>query len=79
MWRFLAPFRSGAEILALQSNAERAGAALACPFSSSAEFEAAVIRSKRQAGVYGPKRRRRQAFYAGAAGGAVLLTLLLIF
>jgi hypothetical protein len=78
MWRILAPSRSGADMLALQSNAERAGSALACLFSSSAEFEAAVIRSKRQAGVYGPKRHRRQAIYAGATG-AVLLALLLVF
>ncbi len=78
MWRFLVPSRSGADMLALQSNAERAGCALACLFSTSAEFEAAVIRSKRQAGVYGPKRHRRQAIYAGATG-AVLLGLLLVF
>ena len=78
MWRFFTPFRLSADILALQSNAERAGSALACMFSSSAEFEAAVIRSKRAAGIYGPKRRRRQAIYAGATGAA-LLTLLLMF
>ncbi len=79
MRRFLAPARASADMLALQDHAERAGSALACLFSSSAEFEAAVIRAKREAGVYGPKRCRRQAFYAGAAASAVLLALFLIF
>jgi hypothetical protein len=65
-------------MLALQSNAERAGHALACTFGSSAEFEAAVIRSRLDAGVYGPKRRRRSIAYAGAALGA-LIVLVLIF
>jgi hypothetical protein len=51
-------------MLALQSHAERAGYALACSFGSSAEFEAAVIRSRLDAGVYGPKRQRRSIAYA---------------
>jgi hypothetical protein len=41
-------------------------------FASSAEFEAAVIRSRLDAGVYGPKRRRRSIAYAGAAIGALI-------
>jgi hypothetical protein len=61
------PSRLSADMLALQSHAERAGYALACSFGSSAEFEAAVIRSRLDAGVYGPKRRRRSIAYAGAA------------
>jgi hypothetical protein len=65
-------------MLTLQSNAERAGYALACTFASSAEFEAAVIRSRLDAGVYGPKRRRRSFAYAGAVIGA-LIALVLIF
>jgi hypothetical protein len=65
-------------MLALQSHAERAGYALACTFGSSAEFEAAVIRSRLEAGVYGPKRRRRTIAYAAAAIGA-LIVLALIF
>jgi hypothetical protein len=54
-------------MLALQSTAEHAGLALACPFSSSDEFEAAIIRARRAAGVYGPKRNLRYAFYGAAA------------
>jgi hypothetical protein len=59
-------------MLTLKVDAERAGLAWACPFSSSDEFEAAVIRSRREAGVYGPKRSRRRALY-GAAVAAVLI------
>jgi len=53
-------------MLTLKVDAERAGLAWACPFSSSDEFEAAVIRSRREAGVYGPKRSRRRALYVAA-------------
>jgi hypothetical protein len=59
-------------------NAERAGAALACPFSSSDEFEAAVIRSRLRAGIYGPKRQRRHMAYAAAAFVTLAALLLLL-
>ena len=49
-----------AQVLALEAYAERAGAALACVYSSSAEFDAALIAERRAAGVYGPKRHRKQ-------------------
>jgi hypothetical protein len=68
-----------AEVLALEASAERAGAALACAYSSSAEFDAALIAERRAAGVYGPKRQRRRMFTAGAAVvtalAAIALTL----
>jgi hypothetical protein len=62
----------------LELAVQNAGSALACPFSSSAEFEAATIAAKRAAGIYGPRRYRRTAVFI-AAGIAVagLLTLLL--
>lgn len=60
-------------MLTLKVDAERAGLAWACPFSSSDEFEAAVIRSRREAGVYGPKRSRRRALY-----GAVVVAVLIV-
>jgi hypothetical protein len=67
------------DVLALQATAERAGAALACPFSSSAEFEAAIIASRLRAGLYGPKRRWRHVTFVAliVVGGlaAVLLSL----
>jgi hypothetical protein len=66
------------DFLAFQ--AARAGCALACPYSSSDEFEAAVIRSKLDAGAYGPKRhrRRRNILHAGIAGGAFVVILLIL-
>lgn len=60
-----------AELTALRATAERAGRALACLFSSSDEFEAAVIRIRREQGAFRPKRRWRHA------AGMVMLTLLL--
>jgi hypothetical protein len=57
-----------ADIVALRAAAERAGTALACLFSSSDEFEAAVVRRRREQGVYrAPARKRRPlltAFFA---------------
>jgi hypothetical protein len=64
---------------ALEAGVERARLALACTFSSSAEYEAAVIQAKRDAGVYGPKRRRRQLrrrLFLAATAAAALLVLL---
>lgn len=77
MWQVRLPFRVRADVLALQSDAERAGLALACPYSSSAEFEAAVINSRLRAGLYGFRRRLRHMLYAAATIG-VLGTLLLM-
>jgi hypothetical protein len=76
MWHVRRPFRLRADVLALQNNAERAGLAMACPYSSSAEFEAAVISSRLRAGSYGLRRRRRHLLYAAATAGT-LGTLLL--
>lgn len=67
------------DALTLEAHAERAGTALACAFSSSAEFDAALIAARRAAGVYGPKRQRRQMFTtlsAVAAGLAVIVLLI---
>jgi hypothetical protein len=58
----MAPVRNPtmeAEIAALKFAAERAGTALACLFSSSAEYEADLIRERRAKGVYGPPARSR--------------------
>jgi hypothetical protein len=59
-----------ADLVALRSAAERAGTALACLFSSSDEFEAAVIKARRESGAFPPKRKR-------APVRAALVTLLL--
>jgi len=78
MWRRVISPQPASGILALEHHAERAGYAWACSFSSSAEFEAAVIRARRDAGVYGGRRRRRAlAGYLAAAIGAVIILVLL--
>jgi hypothetical protein len=63
-------------MLELEANLERAGYSLACPFTSSSEFEAAVIRAKRQAGAYGPRRHRRLAVYAASIASGMALAML---
>jgi hypothetical protein len=70
----------GADALQLEAYAERAGAALACVYSSSAEFDAALIAARRAAGVYGPRRHRRRilAAAAGIAVGLALVALLIV-
>jgi hypothetical protein len=65
-------------MLALETSAERAGEALACLFSSSAEFEADLIRERRAAGVYGPRRHRRHVLAATATAALLALVLLLV-
>ncbi|HEY1474540.1 MAG TPA: hypothetical protein VGF53_10695 [Pseudolabrys sp.] len=65
-------------VLTLETYA--AGAALACAYSSSAEFDAALIAERRAAGVYGPKRHRRQmlATAAGVATGLAVIIFLIV-
>jgi hypothetical protein len=69
-----------AQVLALEAYAARAGAAMACAFSSSAEFDAALIAERRAAGVYGPRRYRkhRLATVAGIAAAIALIIFLTI-
>ena len=70
--------RLASDFETLEIAVQSAGSALACPFSSSAEFEAATIAAKRAAGIYGPKRLRRQVLLilAGIAAAALLISLL---
>ncbi|HVV60482.1 MAG TPA: hypothetical protein VHD14_01880 [Pseudolabrys sp.] len=67
--------RSDVPALTLEAYAERAGLALACPYSSSAEFDAALIAARRAAGVYGPRRHRRQML---ATAAAILAAVLIV-
>jgi hypothetical protein len=64
------------DLLAL--DAERAGAALACAFSSSDEFDAAIIKARREAGAYGPSAGRKRIYWGCAAGVLVVLLLVLV-
>ncbi len=69
-----------AAVLALEAYAARAGAALACAYSSSAEFDAALIAERRAAGVYGPRRHRKQLLVsaAGVAAGLAVIIFLIV-
>ncbi len=69
-----------ADLVALEAYAARAGAAMACVYSSSAEFDAALIAERRAAGVYGPRRHRRHwlATVAGIAAGLTVIILLIV-
>jgi hypothetical protein len=77
MLRSSIPIRPEAGLFALKAHA--AGAALACAYSSSAEFDAALIAERRAAGVYGPKRHRKQMLItlAGIAAGLAVILLLI--
>ena len=72
------PVRPRTDAPSLQMDVERAGFAWACPFSSSAEFEAAVISSRLRAGAFRPKRHRRYALWVAAAVLTACICLLLI-
>ena len=54
-----------ADIVALRAAAERAGTALACLFSTSDEFEAAVVRLRREQGAYSARMGARRPLRAG--------------
>ena len=64
--------------LALEGCADSAGQALACMFSSSDEFEAALIAERRAEGRYGPRKYRKQTLIACAATAAAIAVAILI-
>ena len=67
------------DLVALRATAERAGTALACLFSTSDEFEAAVVKVRREQGAYGsPRRRSRSLFVAGLFTALLALAFLII-
>jgi hypothetical protein len=78
MSRPLASLQS--DLIALEAYAARAGAALACAYSSAAEYDAAIIAERRAAGIYGPKRHRKQMLItaAGIAAGLAVIALLIV-
>ena len=67
-----------ADIVALRAAAERAGTALACLFSSSDEFEAALIAERRAEGRYGPRKYRKQKVLAFAASALAIVLILAV-
>jgi len=61
----------------LELTAQQAGSAMACDFGSSAEYEAALIQKRRDAGRYS-KRERWRFFLAVGFGLAVVVLALLV-
>ncbi len=70
--------RGNSATLALEAAAARAGYALACAYSSAAEFDAALIAARRAAGVYGPRRQRKQMLISAAGVGSALAVIALL-
>lgn len=66
-----------ADIVALRAAAERAGTALACLFSSSDEFEAAVVRVRREQGAFRARNRARYPLRAAVLVSLIALVFLL--
>ena len=67
-----------ADIVALRASAERAGTALACLFSSSDEFEAAVVKVRREQGAFRAQTRTRYPLRSVALVMLMALVFLLI-
>jgi hypothetical protein len=68
-------FRTAAQIapsVTLEGYAQGAGCALACDFSSSDEFEAALIAERRAEGRYGPRRYRARMLACALAAALAL-------
>jgi hypothetical protein len=66
-----------AELLSLEASAQRAGEAWACSFSTSDEFETALIRTRRAQGRYALVRLSQVAWAGSAlvAASAVFLMM----
>ena len=60
----------------LASDLEMAGTAMACRYSTSAEFEAALIDERRRAGVYDLPKRHHPVLWSALAAAAVFAVLL---
>jgi hypothetical protein len=67
-----------ADIVALRAAAERAGTALACLFSSADEFEAAVVRVRREQGAYRGRNRVLRPFLSLTVVGLLVLAFMLL-
>jgi hypothetical protein len=63
----------------VEANGEDASRlSFACIFSSSEEFEAALIKDRREAGHYGPTQRQRHSVMGIAAGLLILVGFLVV-
>jgi hypothetical protein len=68
--------RLASDFETLEIAAQRAGSAWACPFASSAEYEAALIQERRAAGAY-RSGSHWPAIVAVAAGLGIVLAFVL--
>ena len=66
------------DLVALRAAAERAGTALACLFSTSDEFEAAVVRVRREQGAYRAQAGTRHPLRAAALIALIALVFVLL-
>jgi hypothetical protein len=66
-----------ADIVALRASADRAGSALACLFSTSDEFEAEVVRVRREQGAYRALNRGHSSLRAAVLIALMALAFLL--
>jgi hypothetical protein len=69
---------SNSAVQMLAIDAERAGAAMACRYSSSDEYEAALIAERRAAGAYHKPRRDRLVVWS-AVFAVALLSIVMSF
>lgn len=60
----------------LSADIELAGAAMACLYSSSDEYEAALIAERRRAGAYDLPKRHHPLLWSAMATGVVIAVLL---
>jgi len=65
------------DLTALRAAADRAGTALACLFSCSDEFEAEVVRVRREQGAYRARNRRHPLRWAALVTVLVVAFVLL--
>jgi hypothetical protein len=66
------------DIVALRAAAERAGTALACLFSTADEFEADIVRVRREQGAYGQPRRSYHPLLWVALTAALAVAFVLV-
>jgi len=62
----------GSALHGLVRDAERAGAAMGCRYSSAAEYEAALIAERRRAGAYGRTRWQKAPIWVVGAVAAMI-------
>src|SRR4030081_3541831 len=80
--RLMTPSRTLSELevdlAALRAAADRAGTALACLFSCSDEFEAEVVRGRREQGAYRARNRARHPLRWAALIGFLVVAFVLL-